>query len=69
VAGEADTNQDGKITVVEMQDYLSDKVLTQAMTFNRKQSTQLVGDANRISAAQRFKLEKIFRNQNQNKAR
>ena len=43
--GEADANKDGKITVGEMQDYLSDKVSRQAMTLNRKQTTQLVGDA------------------------
>jgi hypothetical protein len=46
--GEADANQDGKITVGEMQDYLSDKVARQAMTLNRKQSPQLVGDANTV---------------------
>ena len=46
--GEADANKDGKITVGEMQDYLSDKVSRQAMTLNRKQSTQLVGDGGRV---------------------
>lgn len=46
--GEADANKDGKITVGEMQDYLSDKVSRQAMTLNRKQTTQLVGDAGRV---------------------
>ncbi len=46
--GEADANQDGKITVGEMQDYLSDKVSRQAMTLNRKQSPQLVGDTSRV---------------------
>jgi hypothetical protein len=46
--GDADTNKDGKITVGEMQDYLSDKVSRQAMTLNRKQTTQLVGDAKQI---------------------
>ncbi len=46
--GEADANLDGKITVGEMQDYLLDKVARQAMTLNRKQSPQLVGDANRV---------------------
>jgi uncharacterized caspase-like protein len=46
--GEADANQDGKITVGEMQDYLSDKVSRQAMTLNRKQSPQLVGDSSRV---------------------
>jgi hypothetical protein len=46
--GEADANKDGKITVGEMQDYLSDKVARQAMTLNRKQTTQLAGDAERV---------------------
>lgn len=46
--GEADTNKDGKITMGEMQDYLSDRVSRQAMTLNRKQTTQLVGDASRV---------------------
>jgi thiamine phosphate synthase YjbQ (UPF0047 family) len=46
--GEADANQDGKITVGEMQDYLSDKVSRQAMTLNRKQNTQLLGDSSRV---------------------
>jgi TonB family protein len=46
--GEADANRDGKITVGEMQDYLSDKVSRQAMTLNRKQTTQLVGDAGQV---------------------
>jgi len=46
--GEADANKDGKITVGEMQDYLSDKVSRQAMILNRKQTTQLVGDAGRV---------------------
>ncbi len=46
--GEADANKDGKITVGEMQDYLSDKVARQAMTLNRKQTTQLAGDAGQV---------------------
>jgi uncharacterized caspase-like protein len=46
--GEADKNKDGKITVGEMQDYLSDKVSRQAMTLNRKQNTQLMGDAGQV---------------------
>ena len=49
--GEADGNKDGKITVGEMQDYLSDKASRQAMTLNRKQTTQLVGDPNRVFIA------------------
>jgi uncharacterized caspase-like protein len=46
--GEADANKDGKITVGEMQDYLSDKVARQATTLGRKQNTQVVGDSSRI---------------------
>ncbi len=46
--GDADANQDGKITVGEMQDYLSDKVARQATTLGRKQNTQFVGDAGRV---------------------
>ncbi len=46
--GEADANKDGKITLGEMQDYLSDKVSRQAMTLNRRQTTQLVGDTGRV---------------------
>jgi hypothetical protein len=46
--GDADANQDGKITVGEMQDYLSDKVARQATTLGRKQTTQLVGDAGQV---------------------
>jgi hypothetical protein len=49
--GDADANQDGKITVGEMQDYLSDKVSRQAMTLNRKQNTQLLGDSSRVLVA------------------
>jgi uncharacterized caspase-like protein len=43
--GEADANKDGRITLGEMQEYLSDKVSRQAMTLNRKQTPQLIGDA------------------------
>ena len=46
--GEADANQDGKITAGEMQEYLADKVSRQAMSMSRKQDTQLVGDANKV---------------------
>jgi hypothetical protein len=48
IRGEADANRDGRITVGEMQAYLSDKVSRQAMTLYRKQNTQLVADANRV---------------------
>jgi uncharacterized caspase-like protein len=46
--GDADANQDGKITIGEMHDYLTDKVSRQAMTLNRKQTTQLTGDESRV---------------------
>ena len=46
--GDADANQDGKITVGEMQDYLLDKVARQATTLGRKQNTQVVGDSSRV---------------------
>ena len=45
---DADGNKDGKITVGEMQEYLSDKVSPQAMTKNALQDTQLVGDPSRV---------------------
>lgn len=46
--GDADINKDGKITAGEMQQYVSDKVQRQAMSMNRKQEPQLIGDANRV---------------------
>ena len=46
--GDADINKDGEITAGEMQQYVSDKVQRQAMSMNRKQEPQLVGDANRV---------------------
>jgi hypothetical protein len=46
--GDADLNKDGKITVGEMQDYLSGNVSRQAMMLNRTQTTQLVGDVGRV---------------------
>jgi TonB family protein len=42
--GEADNDKDGKISVGEMQEYLSDKVSRQAMALNRKQTPQLIGN-------------------------
>ena len=51
--GDADGNKDGKITVGEMQEYLSDKVLRQAMSMSRKQDTQLVGDTNKVLISNR----------------
>jgi len=46
--GEADENKDGKITIGELQNYLSETVARQAMGLNRKQQPQLIGDPNRI---------------------
>ena len=46
--GGADLNNDGKITAGELQSYLSDAVPRQAMSMNRKQEPQLVGDVNRV---------------------
>ncbi len=46
--GDADINKDGKITAGEMQQYVSEKVQRQAMSMNRKQEPQLIGDANRV---------------------
>ena len=51
--GDADGNKDGKITAGEMQEYLSDKVSRQAMSINRKQDTQLVGDPSRLLVGQK----------------
>jgi hypothetical protein len=46
--GDADTNKDGKITLGEMQAYLSENVARQAAMMSRKQEPQLIGDANRV---------------------
>jgi hypothetical protein len=46
--GDADQNNDGKITVAEIQEYLTDMVGRQAMGMNRKQQPQLFGDAERV---------------------
>lgn len=46
--GDADENHDGKITNTEMQNYLRDMVSRQALTLNRKQDPQLMGDAGRV---------------------
>jgi hypothetical protein len=45
---DADLNKDGKITVAEIQEYLTDMVGRQAMGMNRKQQPQLFGDADRV---------------------
>jgi len=46
--GEADQNKDGSITVAEMQAYLSESVGRKAMSINRTQQPQLVGDQSRV---------------------
>lgn len=46
--GDADENRDGKITNNEMQNYLRDMVSRQALTLNRKQEPQLMGDAGKV---------------------
>ena len=46
--GDADLNKDSKITVAEMQEYLTDMVGRQAMGMNRKQQPQLFGDGARV---------------------
>lgn len=46
--GDADANRDGKITLGEMQAYLSENVGRQAAMMSRKQVPQMIGDANRV---------------------
>ena len=46
--GEADANGDKQITVGEMQVYLSEQVTRQAMSMNRTQQPQVVGDQSRV---------------------
>ena len=46
--GEADGNQDGRLTSGELHAYLLDKVNRQAAILNRKQQPQLVGDPDQI---------------------
>ncbi len=46
--GNADFDRDGKITIGEMQKFLLDNVQRQAMSLNRKQIPQVVGDTNRV---------------------
>ena len=49
--GGADFNSDGRITVGEMQQFLTDNVQRQAMSMNRKQEPQLIGDSSRVLVA------------------
>ncbi len=46
--GAADVNRDGKITVGEMHQYLTEQVARQAGMMSRQQVPQLTGDANRV---------------------
>jgi hypothetical protein len=46
--GDADANRDGRITLSEMQAYLSENVGRQAAMMSRKQEPQLIGDGNRV---------------------
>lgn len=46
--GEADLNKDGKITLDEIQAYLSENVGRQARTMNRQQEPQVIGDGSRV---------------------
>jgi hypothetical protein len=49
--GDADINKDGRITVSEMQSYLSDEVGRKAMSLSRTQQPQVVGDHTRVLIA------------------
>lgn len=46
--GEADSNNDGRITIGEIQAYLVENVGRQAGMMSRKQEPQLIGDTNRV---------------------
>ena len=46
--GDADLNKDSKITIAEIQEYLTELVGRQAMGMNRKQQPQLFGDADKV---------------------
>jgi len=46
--GDADENNDGRLTSGELQRYLSEMVGRQAMGLNRSQNTQLFGNADRV---------------------
>ena len=46
--GEADLNRDGKITLDEIQSYLSENVGRQARIMNRQQEPQVIGDGSRV---------------------
>lgn len=46
--GEADLNKDGKITLDETQQYLSENVGRHARTMNRQQEPQVIGDGSKV---------------------
>jgi hypothetical protein len=46
--GDADSNQDGRLTAGELHAYLLDKVNREAAMLNRKQQPQLAGDPEQI---------------------
>jgi uncharacterized caspase-like protein len=46
--GEADLNRDAKITLDEIQSYLSENVGSQARIMNRQQEPQVIGDGTRV---------------------
>jgi uncharacterized caspase-like protein len=46
--GDADANKDGKITLGEMQKYLSEQVSRQAGMVNRQQTPVVMGDADKV---------------------
>ncbi len=46
--GDADANKDGRITLGEMQAYLTGQVSRQAAMMSRKQEPQLIDDVNQI---------------------
>jgi uncharacterized caspase-like protein len=48
MVGDADANKDGKITLDEMQSYLTENVGRHAGMMGRKQEPQLVGDSGRV---------------------
>ena len=48
IEGESDLNKDGKITLDEIQKYLSENVGRQARIMNRQQEPQVIGDGSRV---------------------
>jgi hypothetical protein len=46
--GEADENKDGRITAAELQTYVSEMAVRQALSLNRKQQPQMFGDGGRV---------------------